>query len=62
LYAILSSSKLMLNSSGTRFELSIVSGLRKSNCPILEFELLSRFFMNLLLGVLQIIVIDLFDL
>jgi hypothetical protein len=32
------------------------------NCPILEFELLSRFFMNLLLGVLQIIVIDLFDL
>jgi hypothetical protein len=45
------------NSSGTRSELFIVSVLRKPECPILEFELLSRFFVNTLLEVLQIIVI-----
>jgi hypothetical protein len=45
------------NSLGTRSELFIVSVLRKLECPVLEFELLSRFFMNPLLEVLQIIVI-----
>jgi hypothetical protein len=48
------------NSSGIKSELSIVSVPRKSECPILEFEFLSRFFANLLLEVLQVIVIALF--
>jgi hypothetical protein len=62
LYAILSSSNIVLNSSGTYPELSIVSVMRKSDCPILEFEFLSRFFVNLLLEVPQVIVIALFHL
>jgi hypothetical protein len=45
------------NSSETQSELSIVSVPRKLECPVLEFEFLSRFFMNLLLEVLQVIVI-----
>jgi hypothetical protein len=57
LYAILSSSKLVLNSSETQSELSIVSVPRKLECPVLEFEFLRRFSMNLLLGGLQVIVI-----
>jgi hypothetical protein len=36
LYAILSSSKLALNLSGTRFELSIISVPRKLECPICQ--------------------------
>jgi hypothetical protein len=48
------------NSSGTRSELSIVSVLRISECLVLEFELLSRFFVNLLLEVLQVIIIACF--
>jgi hypothetical protein len=56
----LSSSKFVSNSSGTRFELSIVSVPRKPKCPVLEFEFLSRFFVNLLLKVLQVIVIAYF--
>jgi hypothetical protein len=51
---------LYSNSSGTRFELSIVSVPRKPECPVLEFEFLSRFFVNLLLEVLQVIVIACF--
>jgi hypothetical protein len=54
LYAILNSSELVSNSSGTRLELSIVSVLRKSECLVLEFEFLSRFFVNLLLEVLHV--------
>jgi hypothetical protein len=42
---------LVSNSSGTRFELFIVSIPRKPECPILEFEFLSIFFVNMLLGV-----------
>jgi hypothetical protein len=38
----------------------IVSVLRKPECPILEFEFLSRFFVNLVLEVLQVIVITCF--
>jgi hypothetical protein len=53
----MSTSKLVSNSLKTRFELSIVSVLRKPECPVFEFEFLSRFFVNLLLGVLQVIVI-----
>jgi hypothetical protein len=56
-YAILSSSKFVLNSLRTRFELFIVSVLKKLKCPILEFEFLSIFFVNILLGVLYVIVI-----
>jgi hypothetical protein len=59
-YAILSSSKFVSNSSGTQFELSIVSVQRKSECPVLEFEFLSRFFVNLLLEVLLVIVLACF--
>jgi hypothetical protein len=62
LYAMLSSSNIVLNSSGTYPELSKVSVMRKLDCPILEFEFLSRFFVNLLLEVLQVIVIALFHL
>jgi hypothetical protein len=60
LYAILSSSKLVSNSLGTRFELSIVSVSRKPEYLILEFEFLSIFFVNILLGFLQVIVIACF--
>jgi hypothetical protein len=56
-YAILCSSKFVSNSSGTRFELFIVSASRKLECPTLEFEFLSIFFVNILLRVLQVIVI-----
>jgi hypothetical protein len=59
LYAILSSSKLVSNSSGTHQSFPQVSVQRKSECPVyqtglsgLEFEFLSRFFMDLLLEVL----------
>jgi hypothetical protein len=38
--------------------LFIVSVPRKSECPILEFEFFNIFFVNLLLGVLQVIVIS----
>jgi hypothetical protein len=51
---------LASNSSETRFKLSIVFILRKSECPVLEFQFLSRFFVNLLIGVLQVIVIACF--
>jgi hypothetical protein len=54
---MLNSSKLMSNSSGTHRRFTQVSISRKSECPILEFEFLSRFFVNLLLQVLQVIVI-----
>jgi hypothetical protein len=47
------------NSSGTYSELSILSVPRKSECPVLEFEFLSRFFVNLFLKVLQVMVITL---
>jgi hypothetical protein len=47
------------NSSGTQSDLSIVFVPRKFECPVLEFEFLSRFFVNLLLEVLQVIVIAL---
>jgi hypothetical protein len=59
-YVILSSSQFVSNSSESQFELSIVSVSRKPECPILEFELLSRFFVNLLLEILQGIVIPCF--
>jgi hypothetical protein len=45
------------NSLGTQSELSIVSVPRKLECPVLEVELLSRFFVDLFLEDLQIIVI-----
>jgi hypothetical protein len=45
------------NSLGTHPELSIVSVPRKPGCPVLEFELLSRFFVNLPLEVIHVIVI-----
>jgi hypothetical protein len=48
----LSSSKLVPNSSGTHRSFTQVSVLRKPECSVLEFELLSRFFVNLLLDVL----------
>jgi hypothetical protein len=48
------------NSSGTRSELSRVSAPRKLECSVLEFEFLNRFFMDLLLEVLQVIVITFF--
>jgi hypothetical protein len=48
----LSSSKFVSNSSGTQFELSLVSIPRKLECLVLEFEFLSRIFVNLLLEVL----------
>jgi hypothetical protein len=48
------------NSSETRLEISIVSVLRKLECPVLEFEFLNIFFMNLLLGGLQVIIIAYF--
>jgi hypothetical protein len=64
LYAILSSSKLVLNLAGTHRSFSHISVPRKPECPfcqtelpVLEFEFLSRFFVNLLLEVLQVIVI-----
>jgi hypothetical protein len=57
LYAILSSSKLASNSSGTQFELFIVSVPRNLECSVLEFEFLSISFVNILVGVLQVIVI-----
>jgi hypothetical protein len=57
---MLSSFKLVLNSSGTHQSFPQVSVPRKSECPILEFEFLSRLFVNLLLEVLQGIVIDYF--
>jgi hypothetical protein len=40
----------------------VVSILRKPECLVLEFEFLSRFFMNILLEVLQFIVIAFFSL
>jgi hypothetical protein len=40
----------------------VVSILRKPECLVLEFEFLSRFFMNILLEVLQVIVIAFFSL
>jgi hypothetical protein len=60
LYVILSSSKIVSNSSGTYSELSKVFVPRKLECLVLEFELLSRFFVNLFLEVLQVIVIACF--
>jgi hypothetical protein len=60
LYAILSNSKLVSNSSGTRFELSIISILRKPECPVLKFEFLSIFFVNIFLGFFHVIVIAYF--
>jgi hypothetical protein len=45
------------NSPGTRSELSIVSVPRKPECLVLKFEFLSRFFVNLLLEVIQVFVI-----
>jgi hypothetical protein len=56
-YAILSSSKFTSNNLGTQFELFIVSVSRKSECSVLEFEFLSILFVNILLGVLQVIFI-----
>jgi hypothetical protein len=57
LYAILSSSKFVSNSLRTQFELFIFSVSKKPEYPVLEFEFLSIFFVNILLGVLQVIVI-----
>jgi hypothetical protein len=48
------------NSSKTRSKLFIVSVPRKSECPVLEFEFLSRFFVNIVLEVLQVIVMTYF--
>jgi hypothetical protein len=45
------------NSLKTQSELSIVFVTRKPECPILEFEFLCRFFVNLFLEVLQVIII-----
>jgi hypothetical protein len=45
------------NSLRTYFELSIVFVLRKLECLVLIFEFLSRFFVNLSVGVLQVIVV-----
>jgi hypothetical protein len=45
------------NSSGTHRSFPHVSVLRKPECPVLEFEFLSRFFVNLLLEVLRVIII-----
>jgi hypothetical protein len=50
------------NSSRTYLGLFIVSVPRKLEYSVLEFEFLSRFFMNLLLEVLQVIVIASFHL
>jgi hypothetical protein len=52
----MNSSKLVSNSSGTYSETYIVSVLRKLECLVLEFKFLSRFFVNLFLKVLQIMV------
>jgi hypothetical protein len=35
----------------------IISVSRKLECPILEFEFLNRFFVNLFLNVLQVMII-----
>jgi hypothetical protein len=40
----------------------IVSVPRKMECPVLEFEFLIRFFVNLFLGVLYVIVVACFNL
>jgi hypothetical protein len=45
------------NSSKTYTELSKASVPRKLECPVLELEFLSRFFVNLFLEVLQVMVI-----
>jgi hypothetical protein len=45
------------NSLRTYFVQFIVSVPRKSECPIFEFEFLSKFFVNLLLKVIQVIII-----
>jgi hypothetical protein len=45
------------NSLRTYFELSIVFVPRKLECLVLIFEFLSRFFVNLSVGVLQVIVV-----
>jgi hypothetical protein len=58
---MLSSSKLVLNSLGTRFVLFTVSVPRKPKCPVMVFEFLRRFFVNLPLGVLQVIVVACFN-
>jgi hypothetical protein len=45
------------NPSRTYSEPFIVFVSRKPDCPVLEFEFLSRFFVNLFLKVLQVMVI-----
>jgi hypothetical protein len=45
------------NSSETYSELFIVSIPGKLECPVLEFEFLSRFFMNLFIKDIQVMVI-----
>jgi hypothetical protein len=51
---------MVSNSSGTYSEISIVFVPRKPDCPVLEFEFLRRFFVNLFLVVLRVIVIPCF--